>query len=133
MFITFFWRGSQFWKLGEQLKKLKQKKSLSIVILLVLSGWINAQHSTTTNQSTQKVRSIRNISIDEMISANRIPEEQADKFSHLLVQNYEGRIIPIHTQALEVLRKLYKKDNLKASNGNTLSASQWFMSININP
>ena len=133
MFITFFWRGSQFWKLGEQLKKLKQKKSLAIVILLVLSGWLNAQHSTTTNQSTQKVRSIRNISIDEMISANRIPEEQADKFSHLLVQNYEGRIIPIHTQALEVLRKLYKKDNLKASNGNTLSASQWFMSININP
>lgn len=133
MFITFFWRGSQFWKLGEQLKKLKQKKSLAIVIILVLSGWLNAQHSTTTNQSTQKVRSIRNISIDEMISANRIPEEQADKFSHLLVQNYEGRIIPIHTQALEVLRKLYKKDNLKASNGNTLSASQWFMSININP
>ena len=47
-----------------------------------------------------------------------------------MVQNYEGRIVPMNTQALDVLRKLYKKDAFRGTDGKNLTANQWFLSIN---
>ena len=47
-----------------------------------------------------------------------------------MVQNREGRIVPINTQALDVLRKLYKSDRFKGTDGKSLSVNQWFLSIN---
>ena len=83
------------------------------------------QNSLAAPLSKMKV-----ISPDEIIARNKINREHADKFGYLLVQNYEGRIVPINTQALDVLRKLYKKDKFKGSDGNYLTAEQWFLSIN---
>ena len=77
--------------------------------------------------STSKMRQI---SADEIISRNKISKEHADKFGHLLVQNFEGRIVPMNTQALDVLRKLYKSDSFKGSDGKSLDANQWFLSVN---
>jgi len=54
------------------------------------------------------LRSPKPISADEIIARNKISEQHADKFAYLLVQNYDGRIVPMNTQALDVLRKLYK-------------------------
>ncbi|MFZ4928358.1 cytochrome c biogenesis protein CcsA [Chryseobacterium sp. Mn2064] len=73
---------------------------------------------------------MRSISPDEIIARNKISKEHADKFGYLLVQNFEGRIIPMNTQALEVLRKLYKHDSFKGTDGKSLTANQWFLSIN---
>ncbi len=73
---------------------------------------------------------MRMISPDEIIARNKITKEHADKFGYLLVQNYEGRIVPINTQALDVLRKLYKRDKFKGTDGKYLTAEQWFLSIN---
>lgn len=69
------------------------------------------------------------ISGDAMISRNRIDRAHADKFAKLLVQNYEGRIVPMNSQALDVIRKLYKKDAFRGTDGK-LTAEQWFLSIN---
>ena len=76
------------------------------------------------------LKSPKMISADEIISRNRISKEHADKFGYLLVQNYEGRIVPMNTQALDVLRKLYKRDEFRGSDGKKLTANQWFLSIN---
>ncbi|WP_172283095.1 cytochrome c biogenesis protein CcsA [Chryseobacterium sp. LAM-KRS1] len=73
---------------------------------------------------------MRLISADEIIARNKISKEHADKFGYLLVQNFEGRIVPINTEALDVLRKLYKKDEFKGTDGKYLTANQWFLSIN---
>lgn len=73
---------------------------------------------------------MRSISPDEIIARNKISKEHADKFGYLLVQNFEGRIVPINTEALDVLRKLYKKDEFKGTDGKSLTANQWFLSIN---
>ncbi|PWN59484.1 cytochrome c biogenesis protein CcsA [Chryseobacterium viscerum] len=73
---------------------------------------------------------MRSISPDEIIARNRITKEHADKFGYLLVQSFEGRIVPINTVALDVLRKLYKKDEFKGTDGKSLTANQWFLSIN---
>lgn len=70
------------------------------------------------------------ISPDEIIARNKISKEHADKFGYLLVQNFEGRIVPMNTQALDVLRKLYKKDAFRGTDGNYLTANQWFLSVN---
>ncbi|MBK1896457.1 cytochrome c biogenesis protein CcsA [Chryseobacterium paridis] len=73
---------------------------------------------------------MRLISADEIIARNKISKEHADKFGYLLVQNFEGRIVPINTEALDVLRKLYKKDEFKGTDGKSLTANQWFLSVN---
>lgn len=77
-----------------------------------------------------KLKSPRTITADEIIARNKISKEHAAKFAYLLVQNYDGRIVPMNTQALDVLRKLYKKDAFRGTDGNSLDANQWFLSIN---
>ncbi|WP_265427708.1 cytochrome c biogenesis protein CcsA [Chryseobacterium sp. YIM B08800] len=82
------------------------------------------------NSLAAPLTKMRIISPDEIISRNKISKEHADKFGYLLVQNYEGRIVPINTQALDILRKLYQKDKFKGTDGKYLTAEQWFLSIN---
>jgi hypothetical protein len=45
-----------------------------------------------------------------------------------LVQGFDGRIEPMNSQALDVLRKMAKKEKW-----GDLNANQWFLSINLNP
>lgn len=165
MFVTFFWKGSHFWKLNKLLKDVNKKRMTTIIALLLSLG-LNAQeidmHGTdgtgkgahshnqetsvvdTSKPTTQVEKSEQNssaramstmtvISADDIIGRNKITVEHADKFARLLVQNYEGRIVPINTQALDVLRKLYKSDKFKGSEGKFLTANQWFLSVNTDP
>jgi cytochrome c-type biogenesis protein CcsB len=85
--------------------------------------------STTGNSQAKPLSAPRVITADEIISRNKISPEHAEKFGYLLVQNYDGRIVPMNTQALDVLRKLYKKDEFKSESGKTLTANQWFLSV----
>lgn len=92
---------------------------------------MNAQETTPRQNSlVSPSGKMRMISADEIIARNKISKEHADKFGYLLVQNFEGRIVPINTEALDVLRKLYKKDEFKGTDGKSLTANQWFLSIN---
>lgn len=156
LFVTFFWKGSHFWKLNKMLKDISLKRNTAVLLLFLSLGFTQAQeidmhgtdgsrehihsendgyqHGTETAQSSQNTakpfKSMRVISADEMIARNKITKEHADKFGYLLVQNYEGRIVPVNTQALDVLRKLYKKDSFKGTDGKSLTAEQWFLSVN---
>lgn len=157
MFFMFFWKGTHFWKLNKMLKDVNKKRAVT-VILLLLSFGLNAQkietHGTTDGsrehihvegenhnhtpatetvnpQGAQPFTKMKVVSADEIIARNKINKDHADKFGYLLVQNFEGRIVPINTQALDVLRKLYKKDEFKGTDGNSLTANQWFLSVNI--
>ena len=80
-------------------------------------------------QPVGMLKSPKPITADEIIARNKISKEHASKFAYLLVQNYDGRIVPMNTQALDVLRKLYKRDAFRGTNAN-LDANQWFLSIN---
>lgn len=159
LFLTLFWKGTHFWKLNKMLKDTRLKRNMTLLLLLLSFGW-NAQnidmHGTvdgttehvhkegdihdqdqSTNRRPEQQNSaarpfekMRTISPDEIIDRNKISKEHADRFGYLLVQNYEGRIVPINTQALDVLRKIYKSDSFKGSDGRKLTAEQWFLSIN---
>ena len=160
MFIIFFWKGTHFWKLNKMLKDVNKKKT-AVLALILMSFGLNAQNidmhgtidgnaqkantahgrSTADSQTLEPQKTsaaspmtaMRVISLDEVIDRNKISEEHADKFGYLLVQNIEGRIVPINTQALDVLRKLHKKDYIKSSDGKKMTADQWFLSINTDP
>ncbi|MEY8760062.1 cytochrome c biogenesis protein CcsA [Chryseobacterium tongliaoense] len=95
-------------------------------------GTAQTQPQTAPQQNSlaQPLTKMRTISADEIIARNKISKEHADKFGYLLVQNFEGRIVPINTEALDILRKLYKKDEFKGTDGKSLTANQWFLSIN---
>ncbi len=90
----------------------------------------SATESNGQNSVARSFSTMQTISADEAISRSRISKEHADKFSYLLVQNYEGRIVPMSTQALDVLRKLYKKSTFKGTGDQYLTPEQWFLSIN---
>lgn len=91
---------------------------------------LSEESAPKKNQNSLALRSPRQITADEIIAKNTISKEHADKFGYLLVQNYEGRIVPVSTQALDVLRKLYKHDKFNGTDGKSLTAEQWFLSIN---
>ncbi|WP_027385332.1 cytochrome c biogenesis protein CcsA [Chryseobacterium gregarium] len=88
------------------------------------------QQKAQQNSLAAPLSKMKMISADEIIARNKISKEHADKFGYLLVQNFEGRIVPINTEALDVLRKLYKKDEFKGTDGKSLTANQWFLSVN---
>lgn len=64
----------------------------------------------------------------EFAAAIRIDKEHAAHFGSLLAQNFDGRIEPVNTLALEILRKLYHKDSF-----HQLDANQFLLSVSTQP
>ncbi|MGM5629985.1 c-type cytochrome biogenesis protein CcsB [Apibacter raozihei] len=177
MFVTLFWKGTRFWKLNDQLKKISQNKKTYLILLLLSSLLLSSQtidmhgtedgkikketviknsndthvHSDGTVHSNneiytpeveptaenahnhpkqEKSSSIPATPLDPKIFAEsiKIPKEHSDKFGSLLVQSFDGRIEPVNTLALEILRKLHKSNNFY-----NLDANQFLISISIDP
>lgn len=141
LFVTLFWKGTRFWSLNQMLKTISKKKATAVVLLLLSFG-INAQeidmhgkdgshegHSHSTEvKPTSPNKNPAVIDADEMVKNITISKEHADKFAYLLVQNYEGRIVPANTQALDILHKLTGKSKFQY-----LDANQWFLAATIDP
>ncbi len=142
MFFTLFWKGTHFWKLNDALKTMHTKRLILLPFLLLLGmgAGINpcfAQNSTiktdTTTFPQQEPGPDAQFARADVLGSNRIIDPvHAKKFGHLLVQDFQGRVKPMDTHTLELLRKIYKKD--KYQNGTlTLSSEQWFISMQIDP
>lgn len=140
MFVTMFWKGSRFWSLNQMLKTISKKKAAA-VLLLLLSFGLNAQeidmhgkdgshegHSHSEAAPTSPNKNPAVIDADAMVKNIEISKEHADKFAYLLVQNYEGRIVPANTQALDILHKLTSRSSFQE-----LDANQWFLAATIDP
>ncbi|WP_310992388.1 cytochrome c biogenesis protein [Aequorivita marina] len=141
MFFTLFRKGTHFWNLNNSLKKM-HKKSLVFFPLLVLMGFgINpsfAQNSTAPSNDTitapqQKIGPNAQFASSDEFGTNRIIDPiHAKKFGHLLVQDFQGRIKPMDTHTLELLRKIHKKDKYQKDTL-SITANQWFISMQIDP
>ncbi|HFS66764.1 MAG TPA: cytochrome C biogenesis protein, partial [Flavobacteriia bacterium] len=116
MFLTLFLNGSRFQDLSKKLKKISGKKIAVFILLITFQFTGFGQH----NHASDKVK------VD--VSKFSVSKEHADKFGKLLIQDFQGRIKPVNTYALEALRKIYKKDAYKG-----LSAEQVLLSAQINP
>ncbi|MFA9289913.1 MAG: cytochrome c biogenesis protein CcsA [Solirubrobacteraceae bacterium] len=111
-----FWRSTHFTKLNNQLKQLVGSKK-TLILFLVFSTFLTAQ-----NAHSKKVKP------EDIKGTVKINEDHANKFGRLLIQDVNGRISPINTVAIDILRKIYKKDNFYG-----LNANQWMISIIQNP
>lgn len=110
MFFSMFLGKSRFRKLSKSLKKSANNKVSIFLVLLSLSSSLWSQ---------EQEGSIKNYTVSH---------EHANQFGQLLIQDFQGRVKPINSYALEVLRKIYKKDTYKG-----LSAEQVLLSTQLYP
>lgn len=141
MFFTLFWKGTHFWKLNNSLKQLHTKRLILFPFLLLLMGAGNycfGQQSITsvtpmpTSLQKEPGANSQFAKPGELGSGRMIDPVHAEKFGHLLVQDFQGRIEPMDTHTLELLRKIYKKDRYRKG-ALTLSSEQWFISMQVDP
>lgn len=145
MFMTLFWKGTRFSRLNVQLKKIAALKKSFLLLFLLFSQYAFSQNPEKNDPDTLSKPSIHKSEIHEHTHSKNttyskvvdgesfsksihIPKSHSDKFGALLVQSSEGRIEPVNTLALEILRKLHKSEKFYE-----LDANQFFISISTNP
>lgn len=110
MVLTLFSKKTRFYQVIQKLNKLREKGA-AVVIFIILSSTFSFAQSAP----------------DKTPVEHAISSEHASKFSKLIVQDFRGRMKPIHTLSREVLRKVSRKERLFG-----LSADQILLSLFVN-
>lgn len=110
MLLTLFSKKTRFHQLTQKIKKLRTKGAIAILFVLLSAYSLNAQ-STPINSYEEYAVNI----------------DHADKFSKLVVQDFKGRMKPVHTLSRELMRKLARKESLFG-----LTADQILLSMFVN-
>ncbi|MDG4946198.1 cytochrome c biogenesis protein CcsA [Weeksellaceae bacterium KMM 9713] len=157
MTFALFWRGTRFLTLQKMLKNMKKSAKAIVLAFLLLPLGLFAQETevdphaghdhgpmetvdTLAAASNHKAprthpaatdnhgQSMKMTSLDSIAKVVNFNEEHIIKLDHLQVQDDQGRIKPLGTHALELLRKIHKADKIGGVN-----ATAWFMSLQQNP
>jgi cytochrome c-type biogenesis protein CcsB len=99
--FNFFSKNSRFRKLAKASSQLKKKSAMAVIVLLVSLGMIPM---TGSAQGTATYDPLN------------ISKEHAKQFGKLIVQDKDGRMKPVNTLSSELLRKIYRKDNIMGLN-----------------
>ena len=111
---------TRFKDLGKKLKKLKQKRiATTIILFLIFTNSYSQNDYSHKNQNFISDSVIKNYVIDEIHSK---------KFGEVIIQDSGGRMKPLNTFSSELLRKVSKSDKY-----NGLNSDQVFISILRNP
>ncbi|WP_285010940.1 c-type cytochrome biogenesis protein CcsB [Pedobacter faecalis] len=84
--------------------------------------------SQAQRAENQQVLTMESVDAKSFAAGVKIDEAHAERFGRLLVQNIDGRIEPVNTLALEILRKVHGKDRF-----HNLNANQFLLSVSTNP
>ena len=110
LIISFFTQKTRFIRVSQQIKETheRRKKLLvsMVIILLTFSGLYDGYAK----------------------DAYEISKKHAASFGKLLVQNKDGRIVPVNTNSNEILVKIFKKNSFEG-----LTADQVFLGMISNP
>jgi cytochrome c-type biogenesis protein CcsB len=129
MILSLFAPIGRFRELNDLLRKSQIKREQLMVLFFVLglgtSGSLIAQeshegHDHTHQQQAQQPKSKPVFGV--------MSKEHSDEIATLLVQDFEGRIVPMHTLCLELLRKIHRADKYEDYN-----AVQTIMSMHMYP
>lgn len=118
MIMSLLSRKGRFYEVSQNLKKVRVNKGVSLLIIGFLIGISSASNA-------QKI-------IQENSFHDVIDTEHARAFSKLIVQDFNGRMKPVHTLSREVMRKLNRRESfngLKADQvllGMFANNQQWF-------
>jgi cytochrome c-type biogenesis protein CcsB len=109
MLLVFFSKKTRFNVLRQKLKKVREANSTYFLLFFILfSTPVLKAQGQNSNSDTIPIH---------------INEEHAAKFSHLLVQDYQGRVKPVHTMTRELLRKITKKQSWSGMNADQVILS----------
>jgi cytochrome c-type biogenesis protein CcsB len=106
MILSLFAPVGRFRELNSRLKKLREKREalsatvIGLVCLLPLASFTQGHNHTHEAKPIYRVMS----------------EDHADKLSSLLVQDFQGRIIPAHTLCDQLLRKIHRGNTYDSRN-----------------
>lgn len=116
LIMVFFSKNTRFHQVLLKIKKLRAKSGTFILILLltITSNSISAQ---SHDHSLHKDK--------EDYLAHAISQDHAAKFSKLAVQDYKGRMKPVHTLSRELMRKLYRKETMNGLNADQVMLSMF--------
>ena len=126
MLLSLFAKEGRFRILNDLIKKSAEKrKLLTLVVLWALSpALFFAQEGHEGHDHAKgEVSHQKETPIHRVIS-----EEHSNELASLLVQGYDGRIEPVHTLFLELLRKVNRHDHFEGKN-----AVQTMMSMHMYP
>ena len=112
MLLTFFSKKTRFYIVLQKIKKLRAANTTLLIALLFLL--------VSTNSFAQLNK--EDLNVTHIVDINH-----ANNFSKLVVQDFRGRMKPVHTLAREILRKLARKESLYG-----LSAEQIVLSMYAN-
>jgi cytochrome c-type biogenesis protein CcsB len=130
MVLSLFSPVGRFRALNDKLKKLQQKRNeiTKVIMLLILLPFgfnASAQHEGHNHE-------VENEALTAPTEPIIISEEHSDALGELLVQvpmgPDQGRIVPLHTMCLNLLRKIYRADKYEDYN-----AVQTIMSMHLSP
>ncbi|MBC2840394.1 cytochrome c biogenesis protein CcsA [Robiginitalea sp. SC105] len=125
MGIMFFGK-TRFRELARRLDELKKKKAALAVLALLAAGPISAQDQPEPGHQHGGMPSPEQV--DSIIRATAVPEAQASRFGHLVIQDEGGRMKPVNTFASELLRKLSLRNNYQG-----LTPDQVLLSMMMRP
>ena len=147
LMLILFDKGSRFGDLKKRLDKVKAKKaSLPMLALLFFCGSVFGQEPDSVrveNGNATVVETAQGLTnaveqeghmpshvqnsaaqVDSILKANAVNEEFAAKFGKLVVQEDNGRMMPVNTFASKLLRKMSRSDSY-----NGMNADQVFHSM----
>ena len=110
MIWTFFSKKTRFREVSQKIKKLRAKSSTFFLVFFLTSSIAFAQ----SNNNAPYVN-------------HAISEDHAKSFSTLVVQDFKGRMKPMHTLSRELMRKLARKESMFG-----LTADQIILSMYVN-
>jgi cytochrome c-type biogenesis protein CcsB len=96
--LSIFLPGSRFRFFMNKTSEIRKKREAMLKTLVFILGF---GLSTTLNAQNAHVN---------QINSNPVDKVHADKFGHLIIQDYEGRFKPVQTTALEVLKKVSRQE-----------------------
>lgn len=106
MILTFFSKKTRFYQVQQKIKKLRAGNA-TFILLLLFSTFASSMYG-------QEIR---------MAETAWVSADHADEFSSLVVQDFKGRMKPVHTLSREILRKIYRKESYEGANADQVLLS----------
>jgi cytochrome c-type biogenesis protein CcsB len=113
LIFNFFSKNSRFRKLAKAAAEARKNSAMAMILLL---AGLSVLTLKTSAQDSQNINPLN------------INKEHAKKFGELIVQDQDGRMKPINTLSSELLRKIYRKDNIQG-----LNSDQAFLGMMADP
>lgn len=128
MLAIMFAKNTRFDDLRKQLEKIKKKKAEILATLFLVFGLSGFAQQHSPDDGHNHEVALQKAQIDSILKANITPTEHSDKFAQMVIQDVSGRMMPMHTFASEILRKLSKSDTYE-----DFDANQVFLSMQESP